>query len=32
VIGIADDNVVENFDFKQLSGSNEIAGDFNVSI
>jgi hypothetical protein len=32
VIGIADDNVVENFDFEQLSCSNEIAGDFNVSI
>jgi hypothetical protein len=32
VIGIADDNVVEHFDFEQLAGSNEIAGDFNVSV
>jgi len=30
VVGISDDNVVENFDFEQLTGSNEITGNFYV--
>ena len=28
--GIAHDDVVENFDFEKLSGSNEVASDFDV--
>jgi len=28
VAGIAHDDVVENFDFEKLSGSNEVASDF----
>jgi hypothetical protein len=30
VVGIADDVVVEDFDFEKLSGSNEVASDFDV--
>ena len=30
MVGISDDNVVENFDFEQLTGSNEITGNFYV--
>ena len=30
MVGIADDDVVEDFDFEKLAGSNEIAGDFDV--
>ena len=30
VAGVADYDVVENFDFEQLTGSNEITGDFYV--
>ena len=28
--GIANDNVVEDFDFKNLTGPDEVAGDFDV--
>src|SRR5437868_2937194 len=31
-IGIADDDMVEHFDFKELSGTDKIAGDFDVSL
>ena len=27
---ITNDNVVENFDFEKLTGSDEVAGDFDV--
>jgi hypothetical protein len=30
VVGIADDDVVEDFDLEKLSGSDEVAGDFDV--
>ena len=30
VAGVADYDVVENFDFEKLTGSNEITGDFDV--
>jgi hypothetical protein len=30
VVGVADDDVVENFDFEKLAGSDEVAGDFDV--
>src|ERR1017187_5262846 len=30
MVGIADDDVVEDFDFEKLAGSDEIAGDFDV--
>ena len=30
VVGVADYDVVENFDFEKLTGSNEIAGNFDV--
>ena len=30
--GIAHDDVVENFDFEKLSGSNEVASDFDVRL
>lgn len=30
MIGIANDDVVENFDFEKLTGSNEVLGDFDV--
>ena len=30
MVGVADYDVVENFDFEQLTGSNEITGDFLV--
>ena len=30
MVGIPDDDVVEDFDFEKLAGSNEVAGDFNV--
>ena len=32
VAGIAHDDVVENFDFEKLSGSNEVASDFDVRL
>jgi hypothetical protein len=32
VVGIADDDVVEDFDFKKLAGSNEVAGDVYVRL
>ncbi len=31
MIGIANDDVVEDFDFEKLAGSDEVAGDFDVS-
>jgi hypothetical protein len=30
VIGIADDDVVDDFDFKNLTGPDEVARDFDV--
>ncbi len=30
MVGVADDDVVENFDFEKLTGSNEVTGDFDV--
>ena len=30
MVGISHDDVVENFDFEKLAGSNEITGDFDV--
>ena len=30
MVGIPDDDMVEDFDFEKLTGSNEVAGDFNV--
>jgi len=30
VVWIANDDVVENFDFEKLTGSNEVTGDFYV--
>ncbi len=30
MVGIADDDVIEDFDFKKLTGSDEVAGDFDV--
>ena len=30
MVGISNYNVVENFDFKKLTGSDEVAGDFDV--
>lgn len=30
MILIPDNNVVEDFDFKKLAGSDEVAGDFDV--
>ena len=30
MIGIANDDVVEDFDFEKLTGPDEVAGDFNV--
>jgi hypothetical protein len=30
MIWISNDDVVENFDFEKLTGSNEITGDFDV--
>ena len=30
MVGIADDDMVEDFDFKKLAGSDEIAGNFDV--
>ena len=30
MVGIADDDVVEDFDFEKLTGSDEVAGDFDV--
>ncbi len=30
VAGISDDDVVEDFDFEKLTGSNEVAGNFDV--
>jgi hypothetical protein len=30
MIWISDDDVVENFDFEKLTGSNEVTGDFYV--
>ena len=30
MVGIPDDDVVEDFDFQKLSRSNEITGDFDV--
>ena len=32
MIGIADDNVVENLDFKKLPSSNEVTSDFDVRL
>jgi hypothetical protein len=31
MVGIPHDNVIENFDFQQLTSSDEVAGDFDVS-
>lgn len=30
VVGVADDDVIENFDLEKLTGSNEVTGDFDV--
>ena len=30
MVGIPDDNVVQDFDFEKLAGSNEVTGDFDV--
>ena len=30
MVGISNDNVVKDFDFEKLTGSNEITGDFDV--
>ena len=30
MVGIPDDDVVEDFDFEKLAGSNEITSDFDV--
>ena len=30
MVGITDDDVVEDFDFKKLAGSDEVVGDFDV--
>ena len=30
MVGIPDDDVVEDFDFEKLAGSNEIAGNLDV--
>lgn len=30
MVGISNDDVVENFDFEKLAGSDEVAGDFDV--
>ena len=32
MIGIPDDDVVENLDFKKLPSSNEVTGNFNVRL
>ncbi len=32
VAGIANDDVIENFDFEKLARSNEVAGDFDVGL
>ena len=32
MIGIPDDDVVEDFDFEKLSRSNEVTGDFDVRL
>ena len=32
VVGMAYDDVVENFDFQKLTCANEITGDFNVRL
>ena len=30
MVGISNDDVVEDFDFEKLPGSDEVAGDFDV--
>jgi len=30
VVGVADNNVIEDFDLEKLAGSDEIASDFDV--
>jgi hypothetical protein len=30
MVGISDDDVIEDFDFQNLAGSNEITGNFDV--
>jgi hypothetical protein len=32
MVRISDDDVVEDFDFKKLTGSNEVAGDVDVRL
>ncbi len=32
MVGISNDDVVEDFDFEKLAGSDEIAGDFDVRL
>ena len=32
VVWVANDDVIENFDFEKLTSSNEITGDFDVSL
>jgi len=32
LVGISNDDVVEDFDFEKLAGSDEIAGDFDVRL
>jgi hypothetical protein len=31
MVGISHDDVIENFDFQELTSSNEVTGDFDVS-
>ena len=32
MVGIANDDVVEDFDFQKLTGSDEVASDFDVGL
>ena len=32
VVGVANDDVIENFDFEKLARSNEVTGDFDVRL
>ena len=32
VVWVSNDNVIENFDFEQLTRSNEVTGDFDVRL
>ena len=32
MVGISNDDVIENFDFEKLARSNEVTGDFDVGL